>query len=97
MSDKTKRYLAALRESAIGLPLGPFRGDFPDEIRRAVGEFVYVAAQLALWALAMVTYPVSIFLVAAAVVHSDEAIRKAYRKADEEWMQSMNRGIDCDE
>jgi hypothetical protein len=97
MNDTTKKYFAALRESAIGLPLGPFRGDFPGEFRRAASEFSYVLAQLALWALAMVTYPVSIFLVAAAVVNSDEAIRKAYRKADEEWMQGMSRGIDCDE
>jgi hypothetical protein len=89
-----KTYLAALRESAIGLPLGPFRGDFPDEIKRAVGEFAYVMSQLALWALAMLTYPISIFLVAAAVVHSDEAVRKAYRKADEEWFKGMNRTVD---
>lgn len=92
-----KRYLSALRESAIGLPLGPFRGDFPDEFKRAVGEFAYVLSQLVLWALAMLAYPISIFLVAAAVVHSDEAARKAYRKADEEWMKGMSRGIDGDE
>jgi hypothetical protein len=93
----SKRYLSALRESAIGLPIGPFRGDFPSEFRRAVGEFAYVLAQLFLWALAMVTYPVSIFVLAAALVHSDRAIEKAYRKADEEWMEAMNRGIDSDE
>jgi hypothetical protein len=93
----TKRYLKALRESAIGLPLGPFRGDFPDEFKRAVSEFAYVMSQLVFWALAMLTYPVSIFVLAAVVVHSDASIAKAYRKADEEWMKGMNRGIDGDE
>lgn len=93
----SKKYLSALRESAIGLPIGPFRGDFPDEFSRALGEFAYVLSQLVLWALAMVTYPVSIFVLAAVVVHSDRAIENAYRKADEEWMAAMDRGIDGDE
>jgi uncharacterized membrane protein YeiB len=54
-------------------------------------------SQLVFWALAMLTYPVSIFVLAAVVVHSDASIAKAYRKADEEWMKGMNRGIDGDE
>lgn len=93
----SKRYLSALRESAIGLPIGPFRGDFPGEFHRALGEFAYVIAQLLFWALAMVTYPVSIFVLAAALVHSDKATERAYRKADEEWMAAMDRSIDGDE
>jgi hypothetical protein len=92
-----KRYLAALRESAIGLPLGPFRGDFPDEFKRAVGEFAYVVSQLVFWAVAMLLYPVSIFVLAAVVVHSDAAIKKAHRKADEEWFRGMDRRLDGDE
>jgi hypothetical protein len=92
-----KRYLAALRESAIGLPLGPFRGDFPDEFKHTVGEFAYVLSQLVLWATAMLLYPLSIFVLAVVVVHSDAATKKAYRKADEEWLSGMNRGIDGDE
>ena len=91
------RYLKALRESAIGLPLGPFRGDFPDEFLRAASEFAWVMSQLAFWVLAMLTYPVSIFVLAGVVVHSDAARAKANRKADEEWFKGMNRGIDSDE
>jgi hypothetical protein len=91
MSDISKKYLAALREAAIGLPLGPFRGDFPDEFRRAVSEFAYVVSQLVFWAVAMLAYPIAIFVLAAVVVHSDAVMKKAYRKDDEEWFKGMDR------
>jgi hypothetical protein len=93
----SKKYLSALRESAIGLPIGPFRGDFPGEFRRAVSEFAYVLSQLVLWMMAMFTYPVSVFVLAAVVAHFDRAIEKACRKADEEWIKGMSRRIDGDE
>jgi uncharacterized membrane protein len=93
----SKKYISALREAAIGLPIGPFRGDFPSDFLRAAGEFAWHVWVLILWALAMLTYPVAIFVLAGVVVHSDAARENANRKADEEWFKGMNRGIDGDE
>ena len=89
-----KSYLSALRESAIGIPLGPFQGDFPSEFKSAVSEFAWIVSQLVLWAIAMLLYPIAICIVAAVVVHSDAELKKANRKADEEWLHGMNRGTE---
>jgi hypothetical protein len=95
--DIRKKYLAALKGVSLGIFTGPWKTGFWRDLGEALGGAVWHLFVLLTWLISVATYPVSVFFVAGLVVYSDAVSARAHRKADEEWMKGMDRGIDGDE
>jgi len=90
MSDLRKRYFAALKEIALGMPVGPFKNGFFDELWEAFSEFSRLFLMFWFWMLSLITYPVSIFFFAAIAVRMEtrreERKRAIYKEfARNDW------------
>jgi hypothetical protein len=87
MSELRKRYVAALKEMALGMFTAPFRNGYFDELWQAFSEFSRLFLMFWFWMLSIATYPVSVFFFAGLSLYSDMKNEKAIRKAHEEFMR----------
>jgi hypothetical protein len=85
-----KAYLNYLRAAAIGIPTAPFNSFLWAGVGAALREIGETLIGLVGCLVIIVTYPVSVFVVAAIACERDRRSEKRHA----EWLRKMSRG-DC--
>lgn len=85
------KYFHELKTVAKEMPFGPFRNGFLDDVRDALLELGRLSAMFLFWLLCMVTYPISVFVIAGLSLYSNTLTERAQKKADDDWIRDMHR------
>jgi hypothetical protein len=84
-----KEYLSAMKQIALGMPLGPFLNGTFRELVDGLADVAWPLLTLILWLLCIATYPISVPLMAgAAILH-----KRAQERAHEKYLRAMNRDL----
>jgi hypothetical protein len=80
-----KTYLACLRRAALGIPLAPFNSQVWEGFGGALVAIFDTLATFFACVLALVTYPVSVFVFAAILRYNERHRAKALAALDEQF------------
>ncbi|MCY0389593.1 hypothetical protein OVY01_20820 [Robbsia sp. Bb-Pol-6] len=83
---QSARYRDCLRETAKVIPFVLIDADLYREIARTAGEAGYQVLTFLARLIVLLTYPISIFVIAFALRKSRQAQNASHDKLDREWM-----------
>ncbi|MDR6421307.1 hypothetical protein J2801_003595 [Paraburkholderia phenoliruptrix] len=91
MSEFKDKYFANLKEVALGMPVGPFRNGYVEDFMKAFVEAAHLFGLLVMWVICMVSYPISIFMIAGLATQIDRRRQRAFEKKRQDFLKRMGR------